>query len=213
MNKILLIFATLIFPFALQAQELKPVEVESERDFLQKLAANNAKTETIVCNFEQEKHVSMLAKPVEMNGTFFYKRGNRIFMHYDNPKNDKLILNEESFFIVANGNITRTDAKSNPGMKMLKEMLTACMTGDLEQFSGASRSKLSLFESAKNYVAVVEIEDKRIKKYLEKMTLTFEKSDLSLFELKIDEAHGNFTKYKFSNKKFNQPIDDIIFEF
>lgn len=211
MNKIILVIAAIVCSIALQAQELKPLD--SGSDFLQKLANKNAETETIICDFEQEKHLSMLTHPVKMNGTFYFKKENRILMSYDNPKDDKLILNDGKFFIVANGNITRSDAKSNQGMKMLNDMLTACMTGNLEQFSGANRGKLALFENAKNYVAVIEIDDKRIKKYLGKITLTFEKSDLSLSALQMDEAQGNFTNYNFSRKKFNQPVDDIIFVF
>lgn len=211
MNKIVFVLIAIVFSTALQAQELKPLD--SGNEFLQKLAEKNAETETIICDFEQEKHLSMLANPVKMSGVFYFKKENRILMNYDNPKDDKLILNNGKFFIVANGNITRSDAKSNQSMKMLNDMLTACMTGNLEQFSGANRGKLSLFENARNFVAVIEMDDKRIKKYLEKITLTFEKSDLSLSALKIDEAQGNFTNYKFSRKKFNEPVDDIIFVF
>jgi outer membrane lipoprotein carrier protein len=54
--------------------------------------------------------------------------------------------------------------------------------------------------------------DKTLKKYVQKIELTFPKSDAIVSDVKLIEPSGDYTLITFTNRKLNVPIDKKEFE-
>lgn len=89
-------------------------------------------------------------------------------------------------------------------------MLTACMTGDVALLRQGSQ--LTFEEEGANYVVSLTPTDRRAANMVKLITLTFEKQNMSLVTLRMEEASGDVSQYKFFNKKFNEDIAPSRFD-
>lgn len=179
---------------------------------LEKELTEKSKTvSSIVCQFRQTKKMSFMSKPQTTNGTFYFKVKDKICMDYTLPKGDCLIMNEDRFIIITNGKQNVADARRNPMMKALKNMLTACMSGNISGMGIGSNSKVSYRDEDGFYVVSVGMDKKKTKGILKNIVLSFDKNDLSLSKLLMEEFSGDYTLYEFTKKQFNVPVADQLF--
>jgi outer membrane lipoprotein-sorting protein len=119
-------------------------------------------------------------------------------------------MGRERFRIVSSGKTSIVKLDSNPMLGQLKRMLTACMTGDVATLKEGSQ--LSFSDKGDSYAVTVTPDNRRAKNMVKLITLTFEKQNMSLTEMKMEEASGDVSLYRFYNKKFNKGIDPAHFE-
>jgi len=82
--------------------------------------------------------MSVLAKTNKSKGKFFYKKAQKICLEYTNPQGNLIVMNGVKFKIQTNGKATVVKMNSNPMMRQMGDMLTACMTGNLNLFGNQS---------------------------------------------------------------------------
>lgn len=185
----------------------------NQREQLQKqLTIKSDVTNTIFCHFKETKQMAMLTVPAVSSGYFYYKKEAKICMEYLSPKGDKLVMNGDDFLIISNGKKNKADARTNPMIRKLKNLLIACMSGDIAKVNGGSKNQVEYVELDKYYIVTVNMDNKRKKGYMKEIILNFEKSDLSLSSLKIIDSSGDFTLYEFDQKKFNEPVNEDLFK-
>lgn len=180
-----------------------------KESFVRELHAKSADVQTIVCDFVQLKHNSMLAGDARSHGKFCFKRPCQLSLVYDEPKGDRIIMGEVDFEIVAGGTKSIVKIASNPLYAQLQQIFAACFSGDIAAFTNGNT--FSCEEHASGYVVRIHPDNKRAKRYISEIVLSFSKSDMLLDELRIVEKTGNYTQYLFKERKTNLRVDDALF--
>jgi outer membrane lipoprotein-sorting protein len=181
-----------------------------EADFAEKLKTMSATVETIECDFTLTRTMSFMASDVVSEGRFYYLREAGISLDFTRPAGDQITMGQERFRIVSAGKTSVVRLDSNPMLKQLQRMLTACMTGDVEMLREGS--ELAFGDEGTSFVVTITPTDRRAKNMVKLITLTFEKQNMSLITLRMEEASGDVSQYGFFNKKFNVEMDPSRFE-
>ncbi len=187
--------------------QLTPVtDIES---FRQRLAAESKQYITIECDFTQYKHLTIMDEPLVSSGKFYFGQDDKVRLDYTKPSPYLIVLNGQKVKIATGGKSNVYDMSSYQMVTVMKSMLSSCLLGD---FSGAGRDyRMSVSEDRSVYVVEIEPRNKRIKKYLTKIEVTFDKKDLSVNQLVVREPSGDHTRHVFTNKKFNVSLSEQLF--
>lgn len=184
-------------------------KIDPSRGFSERLKSASDRTQTITCDFEQVKYMSVLANTNKSKGKFYYKKTQKICLEYTNPQGNLIVMNGVKFKIQTNGKATVVKMNSNPMMRQMGNMLTACMTGNLDLFGNQSVSEY--YENQSYYTVVISPTNRRVKSYLKQIVLRFDKDDMTLSSMKMNENDTDYTLYEFSDKKLNGNVDDDKF--
>ncbi len=181
----------------------------TEQEFNRQLEAVSSRNKTIKCDFKQTKKVKNIKQPMVSTGKFYYDNSGSMALVYDQPQGDKIIMGGDRFTIISMGRKAVNEASSNPMLSQVSNMMRACMTGDVSRLGRGWNSAVS--DTGKNYEVTLTPSDRRIQKYLAHMVLLFNKSDMSLDSLLMEESSGGYTLYEFSGKQFNKTLDSAVF--
>lgn len=181
-----------------------------QADFAAKLKAASEKTETIECDFTLTRTMSFAAADAVSEGRFSYLRDAGISLDFTRPAGDRIVMGRDRFGIVAAGKSSTVKIDSNPMLRQLRQMLAACMTGDVEMLGRGA--ELAFADGGDNFTVTVTPSERRARGMVRLITLTFDKGDMSLAALRMDEASGDVSEYRFFNKRFNAKIDPARFE-
>jgi outer membrane lipoprotein-sorting protein len=184
--------------------------VAQDAGFAERLKTVSAATRTIECDFTLTRTMSFAAADVVSDGRFYYLREAGISLDFTKPAGDRITMGRERFRIVSAGKTSVVRLDSNPMLRQLQRMLTACMTGDVAMLGQGS--KMTFEDGGANFVVTLTPSGGRAKSMLRLITLTFEKQNMSLTTLRMEEASGDVSQYRFFNKKFNGEIDPARFE-
>lgn len=206
-----LIFFVLILSWcSLSAQEsFKPVsDVES---FKSRLAALAGSTNTISCDFVQEKSLAVLSEKIISKGQFCFKKANNIRWEYTSPYKYLIIISNNQMFTDDNKNKSRYDLESN---KMLKEMngfISGCIQGDI--LKNDKEYSIKYFENSKLYYVKLVPRSEKMRQMLNEVQIWFDKKDMTVSGIKMVETGEDYTKIDFINKKLNLEIPIEKFNF
>ncbi len=181
-----------------------------EADFAERLRTVSAATRTIECDFTLTRTMSIMASDVVSEGRFSYLRGAGISLEFTRPAGDEITMGRERFRIVSSGKTSVVKVDSNPMLRQLQRMLMACMTGDVSMLEEGS--ELAFEDVGATFTVTVTPSDRRTRGMVKLITLTFEKENMSLTTLRMEETSGDVSRYEFYNKKFNGEIDPRRFD-
>lgn len=181
-----------------------------EADFAARLKETSAATRTIECDFTLTRTMSFMASDVVSEGRFYYLRDKGISLDFIRPEGDEITMGSERFRIVSAGKTTVVKLDSNPMLRQLQRMLTACMTGDVEMLGQGA--ELAFGDEGANFVVTITPSARRARDMVRLITLTFEKRNMSLVSLRMEEASGDVSMYRFMNKTFNGEIAPSRFD-
>jgi outer membrane lipoprotein-sorting protein len=181
---------------------------DADRQTVQKIKeANNAYT-TITSSFKQTRHLVMLGENTVSGGLFYYRKPEQLTMKYTQPEGDLLSINGNQFVLIAAGKEKKISSK-NAKMIGMKTILSACLQGDVEQMGA---EEITCSEQAKYTVIVADINEKLNKSGISRVIVSYDKADHSIASIQTIEADGSYTLYELIDKKFNQPIEEQIFQ-
>lgn len=183
---------------------------KTEGGFEARLAEVSAATETIECDFTLTKTMAFMASDVVSQGRFYYLRSVGISLDFSEPAGDRITMGRDKFRITSAGRTNVVSVTSNPMLRQLQRMLTACMTGDVAMLREGSR--MSWTEEDDYYVVTLTPDNRRARNMVKQIVLTFEKENMSLEKLRMEEASGDVSEYGFYNKTFNGGTDPARFD-
>lgn len=179
-----------------------------QQQFESELKAKNQDVTSIKCSFTQTRQVAVLANSVDKDGVFYFTLpGNMSLSFHDG---DYIKMTEKWFESRLAGKVNKTKVSSNPGLKNLSSILTACVVGDFEQL--AKGFEVDVTQTAQEWVVTMTPKRGKGVSKITHIVLHFDINDLSLNVLKMQEKSGDYTMYKFANKEFNVAIDNSIFD-
>lgn len=175
--------------------------------FEQELKAKNEDVASIRCDFVQTREMSVLEMSVAKEGEFFFQRpGNMLLSFVDG---DYIKMSESMFEMKTADNVTTTSISSNPMLKNLSSILSACVIGDFKEMKKGFDVTLQPTET--EWQLTMKPTRGKAASKISQIILHFDRDDMSLNILKMEEKSGDFTMYEFSNKQFNVNIDTIWF--
>lgn len=190
-------FLLLAEGFAYAAQPLTNLEELNRR-----LRETAGKITSIESEFIQTKHIDIFNEDIESRGTFLYCNGKQICLDYRQPIAYRIVINGNRLMTVANGQKNIVNLGSNAMMNEMQKLIGACMAGNLQVLQ--SDFDLTYESDAQYYYITAQPHDKGIADYIAKIGLTIYKKDMSVTELVFHENENDYTRYRFTNKRFNQ---------
>lgn len=175
--------------------------------FEQELKSKNEDVTSIRCDFVQTREMSVMEMSVAKEGEFSFQRPGNMLLSFDDS--DYIKMSETMFEMKTADNVTTTSISSNPMLKNLSSILSACVIGDFKEMRKGFDVTLLPTET-EWHVTMKPTRGKAASK-ISLIILHFDRDDMSLNLLKMEEKSGDFTLYEFSNKQFNVNLDTIWF--
>lgn len=175
--------------------------------FASELTTKSRTIETISCDFTETRHMNVLAKDAVRDGKFSYKRPSRMLLAFD--AGDKILMTEEKFEMLTDGRTVSAKMNSNPMLRQMQAIFGACMTGDVEQLLGGGEMQIT--STDRGYLVRLTPSARSARKYVSAIVLTFDRSDMTLDELRMEQPSGDYTLYRFRNKRLNILVEDTLF--
>ena len=171
-------------------------------EFEKALAEKSVDIKTITCDFTQIRSMAVLAQEVSKEGRFTYMRPENILLAFDDG--DYIMLTETDFTMKNAGNVMDVKVNSNPMLKELKKILSACMTGDVK--SMASGFNMEVADMQDFYVVTLLPVKGRGAAKMKSVRMNFDRKDMSLTMLMLEEPSGDSIRYDFTDKEFNKEV-------
>lgn len=182
--------------------------ISTQEQFENELKLKNESVATIKCHFIQIREMSVLQNVVQKDGTFYFQRPGNMLLSFDDG--DYIKMTEEWFEMKTGESTTTTKVSSNPMLRNLSTILSACVVGNFDQmirgFSIEVESKLD------EWVVIMTPQRGKAASKISQIVLHFDRETMSLNMLKMVEKNGDYTMYSFSDKKFNVAIDGELFK-
>lgn len=174
----------------------------NDNKFINELENKTSTIQTITCKFTQTQSLSVLSNKVVKSGMFYYKRPEQILLMFDNG--DYIKITSENFQMKNGNKVNEMKVDSNPMLRELKKILSACMTGDVINTTKDFQHELKQGEA--NYTVVLNPKKKRAASKIKEIMLVFDKKDMCLSKMKMTQPNGDYTLYEFFEKKLNSQI-------
>lgn len=129
----------------------------NDNKFINELENKTSTIQTITCKFTQTQSLSVLSNKVVKSGMFYYKRPEQILLMFDNG--DYIKMTSENFQMKNGNKVNEMKVDSNPMLRELKKILSACMTGDVINTTKDFQHELKQGEA--NYTVVLNPKKKR----------------------------------------------------
>ncbi len=205
---LLLIFLQFIVVFTLRSQDTY-VAMADSTGFKNKLELSSKSTKYIQCDFVQEKNQSMLTKKIISKGHFWFKKPVCIRWEYTDPYFYLIIFTKNKVFIKDDGGKKQYETQSSEIFKELGAMMFNFLQGKISAFS--KEYIITYMENDQNYYLKMIPISAKLLEILSQVDLYFDKTDLSVSKIKMNETEGDYTSIEFENKKLNVDISDTIF--
>jgi outer membrane lipoprotein-sorting protein len=213
MNKLKLnifCFSLLITPCVLHAQDpFKPLG--NIEDFKAKLEGMSKSTQTITCDFVQEKNLVVLSEKIISKGVFFFKKENNIRWEYTQPYRYLIVISSGQLFTRDDKNQKLYDIESNRMFQEMNSFISGCIQGDI--LRNDKDYAIEYFENNRQYFVKLIPRAEKMKQMLNEVQIWFDKNDLTVSGLKMVESGEDYTKIDFVNKKLNTDIPIEKFSF
>jgi outer membrane lipoprotein-sorting protein len=195
---------------SLQAQNVyKPLnDIEA---FKNKLADKIQSTNTISCDFVQEKNLVILSEKIISNGRFFYKKTNNIRWEYTEPYRYLIIISKDQLLTRDDKNQKQYDIQSNKIFKEMNRFISGCIQGDI--LKNDKDYTIAYFENSDQYYVRLVPRAEKMRQMLNELQIWFDKGDLTISGLKLIESGEDYTMINFINKKLNLDIPLEKFSF
>ena len=176
--------------------------------FAQELKEKCRDVNSIECGFIQTRSASVLAHDATKHGRYFFLMPYNVLLAFDDG--DYIKITATMFEIKQNGHISSTKVSSNPMLKSLNRMLSACISGDASQITSGFNTEITA-DDDEFILKLLPLRGRTGGKASETI-LVFNRKDMSLKLMKMTEASGDFLQYQFFDVKYNTDFSPSIFD-
>ncbi|WP_439557459.1 LolA family protein [Dyadobacter sp.] len=189
-----------------QAQTFKPVA--DQEKVLAELRKTSQATTSIQAAFTEEKFLAVLKEPERSSGLFYFQQKDKMRWEQKSPSKYVILINGDKLRIQEGGK-EKNVGQAGRMAAQIKELMIGLVNGDFQQNKAFA---IACLGSEDQYQIVLTPINRRLKNIYSKITMVFPKSSLRLKELVFFEKGGDKSVMKFSAEKFNQPINDSLFQ-
>jgi outer membrane lipoprotein-sorting protein len=183
--------------------------MKDQESFKKELAEKTGKIATIESNFLQEKNLSVISEKIITKGKFCFKKEKKLRWEYTEPFQYLIIINGDKIFIKDENKESNINVQSNRLFDEINNIIIGSVRGTI--LNDDKSFNIILMEN--NTYDLVKLFPKtpQMKEFLQEIRIYFDKNDLTVSILEMQEASGDYTKIEFTDKKFNAPIPDETF--
>lgn len=165
-------------------------------------------TQSIQCDFVQEKNLSMLSDKITSKGKFWFKRENKVRMEYQQPSYYLMVMNGKDIRIKDAQKESKMSGKNNKLFEQINKITVDCVRGTvLENTDFTTKA----FENAQSYRLEMVPVNKAMAGYFKMITLLVDKKDFTVSGITMAEPSGDDTNISFLHKQVNANIPDAVF--
>lgn len=206
MYRPILLFLFALVAYTTGAQTFTPVKDVSA--VVQKITEASKKINTIQCDIEQQKQVSMLADKAVSKGKFYFKRTNMVRIDYTKPTKNLVVMNAGKMLVQDDKKTSKMDMHRSKMFQQLSNIIIGSIDGSL--FTGKD-FKVSYAESKTQVQVTLKPVSKTLANYLSTIELVLDKKDYTAVSLQMNEPSGDNTLLLFTNKQLNVAVADDLF--
>ncbi|MBV7531884.1 outer membrane lipoprotein carrier protein LolA [Chitinophaga sp. sic0106] len=207
MRKWLLIMLCVLTGLQLKAQQGFKA-VADLAPLKQQFAKAAQATQSIQCDFVQEKNLSMLSDKITSKGKFWFKKDNKVRMEYTQPSYYLLVINGKDIKIKDAQKENKVSGKSNKLFEQINKITVDCVRGTVLDNADFTTKA---FENTQYYKLEMVPANKALKEYFSKITLLVDKADYGVSKITMAEQSGDDTVISFLHKQLNANIPDALF--
>lgn len=195
------IFLMLSVQVTLHAEEY--VQIQDLQTLEAKVAEYSAKVQTIKSDFVQVKHLDALEVTIESTGTFAFKKENSLRWEYTQPYTYLIVSHDGKFTIKDSKKKSEYDTESNQAFKEINKMIVSSVRGNLLMDGNFD---VTAFEDSKSYKIILVPKLEQMGEILSTVEMYFDKTDMSVFKVRMIEDEEDYTEIQFNNRVFNEEI-------
>jgi outer membrane lipoprotein-sorting protein len=190
--------------------EARAEKHEKIAEIFSEIAGSASQVETLIGDFIQEKHLSMLSNILTSTGRFFYKRDNKLRWELHDPISSGFAVNgKQAIRWKDNAEHSQTfQVQQVPFIKVFTDQVFAWAKADFEslkkryriQVVGENPADLKLFPKSS-----------REKKYLDHLRIVFAVDASHVNRVEVHEPDGDFTLIRFLKVRINKSLPDSLF--
>lgn len=203
---IILFLSYSIFSFSQEVKQATKAEINTIYLNIKKVSE---KTKSLKCSFVQEKTISILEEVFTSKGIMYYQKPNSLRWQYEEPYKYLFILHEGKVLIKDGDKTSKFDANGSKIFKEISEIMIASVDGSI--LKDEKRFAIQYFVSSKQAIVQLVPKDKTMKKLMNSITLTFDKSDWLVRTIEMEESLGDKSVIKFKVEKVNASISRDLF--
>ncbi len=209
MRKILTVVIFSCLAIMAQAQSKGYTPLKNTDAFRQALNQANASKESVVSDFTQTKHLSLLEDKITSKGQFFFKKENRIRIAYTEPYTYLLVMNGEEILVQDEQKTSRISTRNSKIMQSVNRIIIDCMSGNVLRNPDFSVAAL---ESNNAYLLSLTPATDAMKKMFSRIDVYLDRKHFDVTRLTMTETGGDFTDMDFKNIRHNTPLNDALFK-
>jgi outer membrane lipoprotein-sorting protein len=198
----------LSLPMLSRAQYTGYKPIADYAQFKTQFAAEAGKIQTIKSNFVQEKSLAMLSEKINSEGKFYFKRSNHVRIEYEKPFQYLMVMNGEKIMVKDDQKESTMNVKSNKIFQQVNNIMIDCVQGSILDNKDF---KVRVFENDKSWLMEMTPADAALKEFFSTIVIFVDRKDYSATSIEMNEASGDKTVIRFSQKELNVPIADEVF--
>ena len=183
--------------------------LENSSSFKKALQTKNDTTNTIISDFVQEKKLEVLSEKIITKGKFYFKKPQKLRWEYTEPFDYIIIINDGKVMIDDEGSKSEFDMENNKLFRQINDLLVNLVRG---QIFDSDDYQAQFMQNSDSYKVKLKPVDKKLKEYINKIHIVFNKETLAVQQVKMTEKSGDYTLINFENKRLNGEVPDGLFE-
>lgn len=165
----------------------------------------------VTCQFEQQKFLKGMNKPVISTGTLYYKDQN-FGMYYSQPEGDYIYIKPDVISMKNRGKVRNHNIKEGNQLSNLKNTLLMCISGDVNGVAKENEATLTYAKQTAGHEFTLTKELKKGEKGYSKIVLIYDAKTFNLISMTMVEANGNYSIYNISGHDSQKNVDFSIFK-
>jgi outer membrane lipoprotein carrier protein len=163
---------------------------------------------TVEAAFTQEKHLQILARPLESQGRLIFAAPDRLRWEYTEPLASVLVMADGQVqrFVKTGGTWTEDASAALPAMSFVMQEIGRWMNGRFDENPD--------FEArlAPGGVIVLTPRKEALAAVIQKIVLQLSETPGVIAAVAVHEDDLNYTRLRFTDVRVNQPVDPAVFK-
>lgn len=205
-NFYLIFFLFFVSVISIDAQV--PLNIDEQNTFKNKVISTANKTKSILSDFTQEKHLSIMENTLVSKGILTFQSPNLVKWEYTEPYQNIATFKADKLYVTNEGKRDTLNLSSNKLFKSLNRLIVNSIKGDMfdeKQFD------IFYFKTNEKFLVKFIPKEKKLKRFIARFELTFSKTSAEVEQIKLVESNDDFTLITFQNKQLNVAIQKSNF--
>lgn len=197
---------------AAEGARATPPEQADLTAFLNALGKKVSDFKTLKTDFIQEKEMALFREKIVLKGRIYIRKPNELAWHVDSPLRYSVLITDKFIrqWDEDTNQVQEMSLAKNPIFQNVLKQLTVWFSGEYGTL--LEENEMRLVTRAPLVIEFKPRDTSISKKVIKTITITFRDDQTYLQQIRIQELTGDITTIRFTNTRFNMPLDEKDFE-